>query len=187
MKKKIAKKISKYRFEFRHILVLLAILISFQIILSFIQKSSLKNFLDNTQTWYQQDSAERMANLSTTSLELLVGNMSSVQNRSGEEKQRIIQSFNIIFSQQLVKTNIFSMIALNKTQKIDEGYLSVRKENKQMLGKIGTTYTVLRPGGKVEIDGEIFDAKAVVGFIDKNKQVEVVKYEMAQLYVAEIS
>lgn len=93
----------------------------------------------------------------------------------------------LIFSQQLVKTNIFSMIALNKTQKIDEGYLSVREENKQMLGKIGTTYTVLRPGGKVEIDGEIFDAKAVVGFIDKNKQVEVVKYEMAQLYVAEIS
>ncbi len=106
MKKKIAKKISKYRFEFRHILVLLAILISFQIILSFIQKSSLKNFLDNTQTWYQQDSAERMANLSTTSLELLVGNMSSVQNRSGEEKQRIIQSFNIIFSQQLLEPNV---------------------------------------------------------------------------------
>ena len=47
MKRSIVKKISKYRFEFRHILVLLVILISFQIILSFIQKSSLKDFLDN--------------------------------------------------------------------------------------------------------------------------------------------
>ncbi len=92
----------------------------------------------------------------------------------------------LIFSQSLVKTNLFNMIALNKTQKIDDGYLSVNTENLQMLGKIGTAYTVLRPGGKVEIDGEIYDAKAVVGYIEEGQKVEVVKYEMAQLYVVEV-
>jgi len=112
--KKIADKISKYRFEFRHITVLLVILISFQIILSFIQKSSLQSFLETTQQWYQQDSAERMANLSTTSLELLVGNMHSDINRSEEEKQKIVQSFNIIFSQQLLEPNVEDKIEIKE-------------------------------------------------------------------------
>lgn len=92
----------------------------------------------------------------------------------------------LIFSQQLVKTNLFNAIALNKTQKIEEGYLAVNQNNAEMLGKIGKTHTVLRPGGKVEIEGEIYDAKAIIGFIDKDKKVEVIKYEMAQLYVSEI-
>ncbi len=92
-------------------------------------------------------------------------------------------TLSLIFSQQLVKTSLFSTIALNKTQQIDEGYLGVKKENINMVGKTGTAYTMLRPGGKVEIDGEIYDAKALTGFIEEGKPVKVVKYEMAQLYV----
>jgi Histidine kinase-, DNA gyrase B-, and HSP90-like ATPase len=106
IKKKISEKFSKYHFEFRHLTVLIVILISFQIILSFIQKSSLQSFLDKTQEWYQQDSAERMANLSTTSLELLVGNMQNDIENSESEKKKIIQSFNIIFSQHLLEPNV---------------------------------------------------------------------------------
>ena len=106
IKKNLTEKISRYRFEFRHITVLLVILVSFQIILSFIQKSSLHSFLEKTQEWYQQDSAERMANLSTTSLELLVGNMRSDIVKNEEDKQKIVQSFNIIFSQQLLEPNV---------------------------------------------------------------------------------
>jgi hypothetical protein len=104
--KRISTKFSKYHFELRHITVLVVILISFQFILSFIQKSSLQSFLKKTQEWYQRDSAERMANLSTTSLELLVGNMKSDIEQTEEEKQKIIQSFNIIFSQQLLEPNV---------------------------------------------------------------------------------
>ena len=103
---RISQKFSKYHIEFRHLTVLLVILISFQFILSFIQKSSLQSFLEKTQEWYQRDSAERMANLSTTSLEILVGNMKSDIEQSEEEKQKIIQSFNIIFSQQLLEPNV---------------------------------------------------------------------------------
>ena len=104
--KGFSNKFSKYHFEFRHITVLLVILILFQIILSFFQKASLQSFLEKTQEWYQRDSAERMANLSTTSLEILVGNMKSEIDQSDEEKQKIIQSFNIIFSQQLLEPNV---------------------------------------------------------------------------------
>jgi membrane-bound serine protease (ClpP class) len=92
-------------------------------------------------------------------------------------------TLSLIFSQQLVKTSLFSAIALNKTQRTDEGYLGVKTENINMVGKTGTAYTILRPGGKVEIDGEIYDAKALTGFIEEGKPIKVVKYEMAQLYV----
>jgi hypothetical protein len=73
--KDLINKLKKYRFEFRQVTVLLIALIFFQLLLSVIQKSSLHNFLNKTQKWYQQDSAERIANLTTTSLELLLENI----------------------------------------------------------------------------------------------------------------
>ena len=125
IKKNLTERISKYRFEFRHITVLLVILVSFQIILSFIQKSSLQSFLEKTQEWYQQDSAERMANLSTTSLELFVGNMKNDKEHSEVEKNKIIQSFNIILSQQLLEPNVeetcLIMLSDNKPYIINDG------------------------------------------------------------------
>ena len=67
---KLGNKLSKYRLELRHITVLVVILIAFQVILGLFQKSSLRDFVDRTQIWYKQDSAERIANLTTNSLEL---------------------------------------------------------------------------------------------------------------------
>ncbi|MDF1550746.1 MAG: nodulation protein NfeD, partial [Bacteroidales bacterium] len=75
-------------------------------------------------------------------------------------------TLSLIFSQQLVKTNLFSKIALNTTQQTNEGFLGVKGENIIMVGKKGVAYTMLRPGGKVEVDGEIYDAKAITGYID---------------------
>jgi membrane-bound serine protease (ClpP class) len=44
-------------------------------------------------------------------------------------------------------------------------------------------YTVLRPSGKVQIDNEVWDAKAIEGFIDKGENVKVTAQESGQLYV----
>jgi membrane-bound serine protease (ClpP class) len=52
-----------------------------------------------------------------------------------------------------------------------------------MIGKVGEAYTVLRPSGKVMVDGELFDAKAEIGFIDKGEEVKVIRDEAGQLYV----
>jgi hypothetical protein len=99
-------KLMGYRFEFRHLTLLLFGLIAFQIILSLVQKSSLNNFLEDAQKWYQKDSAERLANLTATSLELIIENTKSNSNLSDIEKKRVIQSFNIIFSQQVLQHNV---------------------------------------------------------------------------------
>ena len=105
-KQRIIESIKRYHFELRHITVLFIVLIFFQIILSIIQKQSLKNFLENTQKWYQQDSAEKIAHLTTTSLEMLLENINIRNIESDYEERKIIQSFNIIFSQQLLEKNV---------------------------------------------------------------------------------
>ena len=106
LKYNLLKKLKKYHFEFRHVTLLLLILIIFQLILSLYQKSSLHDFLKETQHWYQQDSAERLANLTATSLELLVENTKQINNLNYYEEKKIVQSFNIIFSQQLLQQNV---------------------------------------------------------------------------------
>ena len=92
----------------------------------------------------------------------------------------------ILLSQRLVKTNLFARIALHKEQNPDEGYVGVPTEQINLTGKTGIAYTILRPAGKVMIDNEVYDAKALTGYIEKGEKIVVAKYDMAQLYVKKI-
>jgi len=76
----------------------------------------------------------------------------------------------------------FHKLSLESTQKSDDGYIAV-KMNQALIGKEGVTATSLRPAGKVMIDGELYDAIALVGMIDKGTKIKVNKQESAQLYV----
>jgi membrane-bound serine protease (ClpP class) len=55
-----------------------------------------------------------------------------------------------------------------------------------LVGKTGVAYTVLRPSGKVMIEGEIYDGVSETGFIEKGTNVQVVRFENAQVYVETI-
>jgi hypothetical protein len=105
-KKKFIAKIKEYHFEFKHVTVLFIILFAFQVIISFINKAAVKSFLSTTQEWYQKDSAEEIANLTTTSLELVLESIDPRSGISEEQKNKVIQSFDIIFSQQQLKHNV---------------------------------------------------------------------------------
>lgn len=105
-RKSLAAKIQEYHFELRHVMVLFIILVGSQIIISISQRSSLQNFLFQTQGWYQRDSAERFANLTATSLELLLETTTQEAVREERERQKLIQAFNIIFSQQLLMQHV---------------------------------------------------------------------------------
>lgn len=123
--KKLIEKIKEYHFEFRHITVLFLILFAFQLIISFINKASIKSFLNNTQEWYQKDSAEEIANLTTTSIELVLESIDPRTELSKEKQKKIIQSFDIIFSQQQLKHNIEGLYIIvssgNELYAIDDG------------------------------------------------------------------
>lgn len=103
---KISEKISQYKFQIRHITTLLVILIVFQLILAFVQKSLVNSFLNETQTWYQKYSAERLAIVTSTSMELLFENLFMGKSISDYEERKIVYSFNVIFKQQLIQKSV---------------------------------------------------------------------------------
>lgn len=78
---------------------------------------------------------------------------------------------------------VFGDLALLSTQQATEGYSASNVRYTEMLGKSGTAHTILRPAGKVEIDGEVFDAVAESGYIEKDVAVTIVNYENTQLIV----
>ena len=103
--------ISKYRFEFRHLAILLLTLTAFQIIVLVISQQSLQSMTEGSRDWYQQDAAERIANLTATSFELLLETTPG-EVTSDFQRQQIIQDFNIIFSQQILDQNVESVSIL---------------------------------------------------------------------------
>ncbi|MBK7106491.1 MAG: hypothetical protein IPH62_14525 [Ignavibacteriae bacterium] len=103
LKNKLKNKFSKYGFEIKHITVFFIVLILFQIILAFVQKSSLNQYLNETQNWYQKHSAERLAIITSTSMELLFENLIQQKFINDLEERKIISSFNVIVKQQLLQ------------------------------------------------------------------------------------
>lgn len=116
----------KYRFEVRHLIVLFLVLILFQFIVLLMNQNSLEKVLVKTQQWYQQDAAERIANLTATSLELLLESKGQTKKMSDVERRQIIQDFNIIFSQQLLDKNVQTVCILiprdTSVVAIDDGH-----------------------------------------------------------------
>ena len=86
----------------------------------------------------------------------------------------------IYMSSRIGKSGFLKNVALHSDQ---EGYISVSMEPVSVVGKTGTAATVLRPSGKVEIEGEYFDAISIKGMIEKGDEVVVKRYENFQLYV----
>ncbi|MEG2067886.1 MAG: NfeD family protein, partial [Tannerellaceae bacterium] len=56
-----------------------------------------------------------------------------------------------------------------------------------LIGKEGTAATVLKPSGKVLIDGELYDGASESGFIESGTTVVVTGYEGAQVRVSVLS
>lgn len=89
----------------------------------------------------------------------------------------------ILLAMRLLKTNMFARIAVQAVQSKEEGYIGTSQKEVELVGRTGESLTVLRPSGKVVIDGEVYDATARVGFIDKGVPIVVEKYETTQLFV----
>ncbi|MDF1570513.1 MAG: NfeD family protein [Bacteroidales bacterium] len=86
----------------------------------------------------------------------------------------------------VLSTTSFASLVLGTDQKVENGYLGVDAKQKTLVGKTGEAYTVLRPSGRVLIDGEIYDAKAEFGYISKGEKVKILRYETGQVYVVKV-
>jgi len=113
-KNRLIEKIKRYHFELKHLFILLAVLIFSQVLVSFVHKISLQKFLTETQKWYKRDFAERLANLTATSLELVLETTLKSQNLEHADARKIIQAFNIILSQQLLQHHVQDVCILTQ-------------------------------------------------------------------------
>ncbi len=114
----LRKKLSLYRFEIRHIIVLFAMLIAFQIILALFQKSMLGTFLQGTQNWFQKYYAERIAIVTSSSLEMLFQNQQRQRGESGSLDNSMVYSLNVFLKQQRIQRSVedISLILLQDQQ-----------------------------------------------------------------------
>ena len=86
----------------------------------------------------------------------------------------------IYLSSRIGRPGFLNHAALHADQ---EGFVSVSMEPLTMVGKTGAAATVLRPSGRVVVDGEYYDAISLKGFIEKGDEIVVKRFENFQLYV----
>lgn len=93
----------------------------------------------------------------------------------------LISSFFI--TRKLFTTPALGHLALEAVQESSEGFTIADQGMIGLSGKSGKAMTILRPAGKVIIEGTVYDATAETSYIEKNQDVVVVGYINAQLVV----
>lgn len=88
----------------------------------------------------------------------------------------------VIFGKNILRSSAFKRLVLQDEQKADGGYTSSPQKT-NLLYQNGVARTVLRPAGKIEIDGVWYDAVALDGFIEVGEEIYVEKHENYSLFV----
>lgn len=75
---------------------------------------------------------------------------------------------------------------LMKSQLVEDGYIGVNTSMREYVGHEAEAATDMRPGGKIIIHNQEFDAVSERGYIAEGTHVIVTRFENAQLYVVPI-
>lgn len=89
-------------------------------------------------------------------------------------------------SKNLASTAAFKRLALSTEQNRSEGFIISAYSGENMEGKEAFVIADLRPSGKIEIDGEQFDAQSDGEYLSKGTRVIVKKRQGAYLMVKEV-
>lgn len=88
----------------------------------------------------------------------------------------------VIFGKSMLQSRAFKRLVLQDEQRATEGYTS-SMQMADLVNKEGITKTVMRPSGKIEIDGKWYDAVALDGYIEVGEEIYVEKHENYNLFV----
>ncbi|MFP7230820.1 nodulation protein NfeD [Bacillus subtilis] len=83
------------------------------------------------------------------------------------------------------RMKFFKKLILNDSTNTESGYVS-NQTRTDLMGKVGVTFTPLRPAGTVIIDDERLDVVSEGSFTEKDKKVKVIKVEGSRIVVREI-
>ncbi|MEM6362643.1 MAG: NfeD family protein, partial [Bacteroidota bacterium] len=88
----------------------------------------------------------------------------------------------IVAGASFATTKAFSRFTLSDTMQKEEGYISSFYKD-DLVGKEGIAKTILRPSGKIIIDGELYDAYTRGNYLNKGDKVIVTSAEGTSLKV----
>lgn len=89
----------------------------------------------------------------------------------------------IWLGKKLFESTLFGGLALNTTEDTSEGFTVADSREQSMIGREGVAATILRPAGKITIDGRTYDAVAQIGYIEQGSPVTVIDYVNGSLVV----
>jgi membrane-bound serine protease (ClpP class) len=93
----------------------------------------------------------------------------------------LLSSFVLLFGERIFTTGAGRHLVLQTSQNTAEGYRI--EADFHLVGTSGVAVTDLRPGGKVEIAGQRYDAMSETGFISKGSAVKVISLSSSTLIV----
>jgi membrane-bound serine protease (ClpP class) len=89
----------------------------------------------------------------------------------------------IWLGKKLFESTLFGGLALNTSENTSEGFTVADSREQSMIGREGVAATILRPAGKITIDGRTYDAVAQIGYIEQGSPVTVIDYINGSLVV----
>ncbi len=109
---KLSRDIKQFQFGIRHIILIFIITVMFLGVSAYLNNLSKNKLVNNTAEIYRQTSIENLADLTATSVELLLEQLLSREDDSEEMKQEAIHGFDMILSQQALRENIEELCIL---------------------------------------------------------------------------
>lgn len=89
----------------------------------------------------------------------------------------------LFMGERLLETKYFKRVSLQTTQESSEGYTVEQKDLKKLVGKTGKADSVLRPSGRVLINGDIYDAISDGEWIQADEVIVVKDFRGSYLIV----
>jgi len=102
----------RFHFNIRHIILIFVVTLLFLAVSSYVNTLSKNNLFSRTTDIYRKSSIENLADLTATSLELLLEQVIINPDQYSEKKQGIIHGFDMILSQQTLRENIKEICVL---------------------------------------------------------------------------
>ncbi|MFA3783274.1 sensor histidine kinase [Melioribacteraceae bacterium 4301-Me] len=109
------KEFKSYHFQLYHVIILILIVILSQVMLAYINVRSVDNVVNKSIELYRWDTAERLADLATTSLELLLQPTFNSPNATSEFRTSTSEALDFTLSQQILQKNVEDICLLFKT------------------------------------------------------------------------
>ncbi|MCH8903940.1 MAG: nodulation protein NfeD, partial [Bacteroidetes bacterium] len=79
----------------------------------------------------------------------------------------------VVTGKSIIKSRIFQKLVLKQTQAAAEGFTVTLDEEVPIIGKKGIVLADLRPAGKVDIGGRVYDASTDGEYVNKGQEVKV--------------